>query len=105
MKALVASLLIVAATISVSLANAADSSDRPAGIEAQNWIPISDRLGFVVVDKAERFPAATGSRQLLIAPPENVSADLMPPKKGYFVVKTQNGWQRLVVSEPSELVG
>lgn len=68
---------------------------------------VSDRLGLglVVVDKAERFPSATGSRQILIAPLESVSAELMPPKKGYFAVKTQNGWQCLVVSEPSELTG
>lgn len=69
----------------------------------RDWLPISDRLGFVIVGK-KQFPSASGgSRQILLVDPEQVSADLSPPKKGYFVIKTETGWLRIVISDSSEL--
>lgn len=83
---------------------AVEDADRPAGVEPQHWLPISEGFGFVVV--AERAaPITPGSRQVLIADPERVSADLMPPKKGYFAIKTKAGWQRVVISDLSEVAG
>ena len=96
----------VFATVSATHASfAADHEDRPAGVEAQHWLPVSDRLGFVIVPEKHWPPAVGGSRELLLADPDGVSADLQPPKKGYFVIKTEAGWQRVVVAAPSELAG
>ncbi|HKU13604.1 MAG TPA: hypothetical protein VJQ52_04360 [Steroidobacteraceae bacterium] len=101
-----ASILLV--FICIALASpvtfAADDTDRPAGVDAKNWLPISDRLGFVVVPEKNWPPIVGGSRQVLLADPDRVSANLQPPKKGYFVIRTETGWQRIVVAAPSELV-
>jgi hypothetical protein len=95
-------IVVLAALFTVHAAFAADENDRPNGIEAHNWLPISDRLGFVVLAEKEGR-LIQGSRQVLIADPERVSAGLMPPKKGYFVIKTKAGWQRVVVSDLPEV--
>lgn len=104
MKAFRICAVLLAAMFTAHAAFAADVDDRPVGVEAQDWLPISERLGFVVVAEkdARTIP---GSRQVLLADPERVSADLMPPKKGYFVIKTKAGWQRVVVSDLSEVAG
>lgn len=104
MKLLRVCALLIVATYATHSAFAAEDADRPAGVDAQHWLPISDGFGFVVVaePKAHITP---GSRQVLIADPERVSADLMPPKKGYFVIKTKAGWQRVVMADLSESAG
>jgi hypothetical protein len=48
MKAIAASLLILASVLAIHFANGASSPDRPAGVDAQHWIPVSDKMGFVV---------------------------------------------------------
>jgi len=99
-------LALICATLASPVSFAADdTADRPAGVEAKNWLPISDRLGFVVVPEKDWPRIIGGSRQVLLADPDRVSANLQPPKKGYFVIKTEAGWQRVVVAEPSELAG
>jgi hypothetical protein len=103
MKALVLFMIVLSSVLPVNGASAADASDRPAGVEEHNWILISDRLGFVVV--APRDSMIIAPAAVLWAPPEAVSAEHMPPKKGYFVIRTPAGWQRVVISEPSELAG
>jgi hypothetical protein len=103
MKALASFMIVLSSVLLASATLAADESDRPAGVAAHNWILISDRLGFVVV-KPKDSPIL-GTTSVLLAPPESVSAEHMPPKKGYFVIRTPNGWQRLVISEPSERAG
>jgi hypothetical protein len=102
MKVLATSILIVSVTLATCIAAAANSSDRPSGVEERHWILISDRLGFVLTQKAAT-PSGAQSREVLIAPPDGLSAELMPPMKGYFVVKTQAGWRRIVMSEPTDL--
>jgi hypothetical protein len=103
MKALVLFMIVLSSVLPVGGALAADRSDRPAGVEEHNWILISNRLGFVVVTAKDSMIIAPAA--VLLAPPEAVSAEHMPPKKGYFVIRTSAGWQRLVISEPSELAG
>jgi len=103
MKALVRVISIVTIMLVTWVANAADSADRPAGIVARNWIAITERLGFVVVDDKKVFPPlVTGA---LLVPPDSVSAEHRPPRKGYFVVKTEAGWERLTVVAPSDSTG
>jgi hypothetical protein len=84
--------------LTVLAASAAEQQDRPVGVEEGDWVQISDRFGFVV-DEAPIVPGGiTGSRQLLIVPPDAVSSVLMPPTKGYFVLKTSMGWRRVVLA-------
>jgi len=97
-------LALGAIALTVLVASAAEQQDRPAGVEEQHWIAISDRFGFVV-QEARAEPGGNSSRQILIAPPDVVSAVLMPPTKGYFVVKTPMGWRRVVIAaDPAEWV-
>ena len=103
MKSSILFALIFAAAMIPQASLATD--DRPAGVEAKNWLPISDRLGFVVEAEKEWPRIIGGSREVLLADPDAVSAELQPPKKGYFVIKTEAGWQRVVVSAPTELAG
>ena len=99
MKTLAAFVLSLAATFATHAACAAGSADRPAGVEDRHWIPISERLGFVVL--AQKPPQVRTTAVPL--PSGIVSAVLMPPEKGYFVVKTTTGWHRLVVTDASDL--
>jgi hypothetical protein len=97
MKTVIAT-IVLTTTFWIGIASANDAKDRPSGVEGKNWISISDRFGFVIDEKGAR-PSANSSRQVLIAPPEAVSAELMPPAKGYFVVKTATGWRRVAMAE------
>jgi hypothetical protein len=90
MKAIAASLVILASILAIHFANGASSPDRPAGVDAQNWIPVSDKMGFVVTTP-RIFPVPMPDRQVLL---------LTPPAEGYFMVRTGNGWQRIIVSNP-----
>lgn len=103
MKALASFMIVLSSVLLASGALAADEADRPAGVAEHNWILISDRLGFVVV-KPKDSPIL-GTTSVRLAPPESVSAEHMPPKKDYFVIRTSTGWQRLVISDPSETRG
>jgi hypothetical protein len=102
MKTLITLVLIVAAILTTHLVTAAGPGDRPHDVEETHWIPISERFGFVVAPKTPMADARL-SRQILVAPPEVLSAEHMPPLKGYFVVKTEAGWRRLVAEAPFEL--
>jgi hypothetical protein len=109
MKSLVVVVLSLAAIFAAHSLGAADATDRPVGVEVRNWIPISERLGFVVLPPKKQFPplvtqGAQGTSSL-IPSPDTVSAELMPPEKGYFVLKTPTGWRRLVVTDASDLAG
>jgi hypothetical protein len=92
MKAIAASLLILAFVLAVHFASGASNPDRPAGVDAQNWIPVSDKMGFVVTTP-QSAPGAlmTKDRQPLL---------LTPPAEGFFMVRTGNVWQRLVIQDP-----
>ena len=101
MKTLAVLVLSLAAILAIQSVSAADNADRPAGVEERHWIPISERLGFVVL--AQKPPQVRITAVPL--PSGIVSAELMPPEKGYFVVKTSMGWRRLVVTDATDLTG
>lgn len=95
-------LFLVALLLSVS-ALAAEPVDRPIGVEPANWIPVTDKLGFVVVAAAEatsqaQLPTPMNPQVLL----NKVSPE--PPAAGYFMIKGAEGWRRLVVLGPADLV-
>jgi len=85
------------AVLSLSLLSytsvAADSPDRPAGVAAADWIPVSERLGIVLVHSQRSLPVPLPSSQPLL---------LKPPVSGYYMVRGANGWTRLVIVEPTK---
>jgi hypothetical protein len=91
MKAFLASVLLVASVIGLSSAVSADSPDRPPGVAAVDWIPISDSLGIVVLrrETVRTIPNGIGPQ---------VGKDV-PATSGYFMVKDGTGWRRLVVEQ------
>jgi hypothetical protein len=92
MKAIAAFLLVLASILAVHFANGASSPDRPAGVNAENWIPVTDKMGFVVTTPQSALGArVTTDRQPLL---------LTPPAEGYFMVHTGNVWQRLLIQDP-----
>jgi hypothetical protein len=90
MKAIAASFLILASVLTIHFALGASGRDRPAGVDAQNWIPVSDKMGFVVTTPRV-FPMPMPDRQVLF---------LTTPAEGYFMVHTGNVWQRLTIKDP-----
>jgi hypothetical protein len=66
-----------------------NAGDRPAGVDAQNWISISEEMGFVVT--SSQWLAPTPDKQALL---------LTRPAEGYFMVHTGNVWQRLTIKDP-----
>lgn len=90
---------LVASMFSVR-AFGAEPVDRPIGIEAENWIAVSDKLGFVILATTE--PAIPRiqqpSTQLLL---NKVAPEA--PAAGFFMIKGENGWRRLVVLSPADI--
>ncbi|MEO6080086.1 MAG: hypothetical protein ABIQ86_09950 [Steroidobacteraceae bacterium] len=104
---------IVVALLSLSyLSISADSPNRPEGVTEENWVPVSDRLGIVLVQGPSvvvQGPgvAVQGPDGIVIEPRSPLPASqnglpllLKPPVGGYFMVKRASGWTRLVVFEP-----
>jgi hypothetical protein len=88
-------LVIGIAMAVVSLAGAAVVSgqmapNRPPGVAANQWIAVSDRLGFVVLPPV---PMGFGSSD-----PDVLQ--VKPPVEGYFMVKNNTGWSRIAIAEP-----
>lgn len=75
MRTIAAALLILVSVLTIHFAFGASPPDRPAGVDAQNWIPVSDKMGFVVTT-----PSAPGS--LVTTDPQPLL--LMPPAEGLF---------------------
>jgi hypothetical protein len=90
MKAIAATVLIFASVLAIHFANGASSPDCPAGVDVQNWIPVSDKMGFVVTTP-HYYPGLGGGDQPLL---------LTPPTEGYFMVWTGNSWQRITIKDP-----
>jgi hypothetical protein len=91
MKAITATLLILS-VLTIHFALGASGPDRPAGVDAQHWIPVSDKMGFVVTTP-QSAPGAlvTIDRQPLL---------LTAPAEGYFMVHTGHTWQRIIIQDP-----
>lgn len=90
---------LVASTFSIC-AFGAEPLDRPIGIEAENWIPVSDKLGFVIVATTEpAVPRIQQPNTLLLL--NKVAPDA--PAAGFFMIKSENGWRRLVVLSPADI--
>ena len=90
MKTIAVALLILASVLAIHFALGASSTDRPAGVAAQDWIAVSDKLGFVVIPPDARVVVTPDKQPLLFA----------PAVTGYFMARNAHGWQRLVIVEP-----
>jgi hypothetical protein len=104
MKMLVtAGAIALVSAVAVMHAVGAEGPDRPPGLSASQWAPVSNTLGVVLVQQpqgaAEFLPAPADSHR---NPPSGVmgGAILSPPENGYFMVKRAGHWARLVVIEP-----
>ena len=90
MKAITASLVILASVLTIHFALGASPPDRSAGVDAGHWIPVSDKMGFVVTTPRV-FPLPMPDRQVLF---------LTAPAEGYFMVHTGDTWQRIIIQDP-----
>lgn len=105
----------IAATAIVSfVAISGDAPDRPAGVSAREWIPITDSFGIVLMqthtpvtgsgDELEKIEGPNGAivqpRGVSLSTPPSTMLLLRPPVGGYFMVKSAGGWTRLIVVEP-----
>ena len=86
-------LIVVAAATAIPLAFAQDETTRPPNVASEAWVPITDRLGTVLMAPAgSTGPPIISNRGALL---------LTPPAGGYFMVKDAGGeWRRLVIVEP-----
>jgi hypothetical protein len=64
--------------------------NRPQGVSEKQWVPISDRLGFVVLPSAAIAAGSADPDVLMVK----------PPVEGYFMVKDNSGWSRVAIAEP-----
>jgi hypothetical protein len=131
MKTIVGIVFGVLAVLGLSLAAGRNAPDRPPGIAADRWAPISETLGFVLVPDSElsALPplavgapgvpvrldpvapvdrmapaAAPGDRTgLYAAPSPAVQAiiDEGQPVRGYIMVKRGKVWRPLTVVPPT----
>jgi hypothetical protein len=78
----------------------AEPADRPVGVEPESWIQVTENLGFVVVSTTEpTIPRVQGPNPQLLL--NKVAPEA--PAAGYFMIKSQNGWRRLVVMTPADI--
>ena len=89
MRSLVALVLAVSAVVTVPSAVGAGAPNRPPGVSADDWAPISDSLGVALMHR---------SGGPIVAVP--IDTLLSPAAEGYFMVKRGHAWRRLVVVEP-----
>ena len=109
MKIGLGSALAVIAAAAVSLALSSHAPDRPPGVSADHWAPISAKLGVVLVPDPGLEPQppkvmAAGDRTTLIAPPTPAVQKVIEeghPVRGYIMVKQGELWRPLQVVAPT----
>jgi hypothetical protein len=90
MRVFAALIVVISATLILSRAVGAGAADRPPGVSAADWAPITDSLGIVLT------PSLKGP---FIGTPAATPQDLLVPgtDEGYLMVKRYGGWQRLIL--------
>jgi hypothetical protein len=91
--------IAILASVGVVGAIGANSPNRPPGVSADEWAPINETVGVVLVQGM----IPTGAQRS--EPPRagilpNTGAALVSPVSGYLMVKRGNTWLRLVVIDP-----
>jgi hypothetical protein len=91
MRALMVGAAVVAMSLTLMpLVRGQGVPDRPPGVDAGAWISLNARLGFVVAPHAANQPPGAGGNALLLA----------PPVAGYFMIRSETGWARVVIADP-----
>ncbi|HTV78900.1 MAG TPA: hypothetical protein VMF03_11620 [Steroidobacteraceae bacterium] len=72
---------------------------RPPGVSADEWAPISDTLGVVLVQGMIPTGAQRAQPQVPVTLP-NTGAMLVSPVSGYLMVRRGRTWQRLIMIDP-----
>lgn len=90
MRALVASILLGIVSVGLSAAGSTGAApDRPAGIGASDWVPLSNSLGLVVLHPRERT--------VTMPVPDPTALLIRQPLQGYLMIRRGRSWQRLVI--------
>jgi hypothetical protein len=90
-RALITAAAVVAISlVAMPLVRSQGVPDRPEGVTAGAWIPLNPRLGFVVAPAGVGQIPNAGGNALVLA----------PPVAGYFMIKGETGWSRVVIAEP-----
>lgn len=98
MKTLIGAATVAAiATFASMRAVGADAPNRPPGVSADEWAPINDSVGVVLVQGM--IPVGVQPAVRAGNLPLNGAA-LISPVSGYLMVKRGRVWQRLVVIDP-----
>jgi hypothetical protein len=98
MKALIATAVVAAvATFALMQAVGANAPDRPPGVSADEWAPINESVGVVLVQGM--IPVGVQPAVRAGNLPLNGAA-LISPVSGYLMVKRGHTWQRLIVIDP-----
>jgi hypothetical protein len=83
-----------------SLCAVSAEPNRPIGVDPEQWIQIADNLGFVVIATTEpAVPRPIGPNPQLLL--NKVAPEA--PAAGYFMIKSENGWRRLIVMTPADI--
>lgn len=113
MRVLVASILLVAASVALTgVVGAAAPQDRPPGVAAVDWVPVSSSAGLVLAHPRPAPPkhdcpcyknGLCGSCNPPMPVPDRTallmgSADRV---EGYFMLKRGGVWHRLVIVDPA----
>jgi hypothetical protein len=96
-KALIGTAIAVVTTIALMQAFGANAPDRPPGVNADEWAPINDSVGVVLVEGM--IPVGVQPAVRAGNLPLNGAA-LISPVAGYLMVKRGHTWQRLIVIDP-----
>jgi hypothetical protein len=119
MKSVIRIAIALVAIAGLSLAFSDNAPDRPPGVTADHWAPISATLGVVLVPDSGLSPESPppagadtgppkvvnpGDRTVLIAPPTPAVKAIIEegqPVRGYIMVKRGKLWRPLLVVAPT----
>ena len=104
---------ILLTAVTLGFASAQKAVDRPPGIAADQWFPISNLLGLVISDYQPGLDLLIDSGPITPRPPPTDSipsrssaprteppAPLVPALSGYLMIKQKGHWTRLSVVSP-----
>jgi len=91
-------LLVAAVILAIPFAAGGSQNSRPPGVLANDWVPISENLGIVLLHPQQKdgtiLPPLPPLQQPLLAQAS------LPPEAGYFVVRKEGIWVNLAIDGP-----
>jgi hypothetical protein len=83
-------ILLATACLIVASSRGQAPADRPDGVDADRWVPISDSAGIVLTETM--FVPGTDRRELIPVP---------RPRTGVLMLKAQGRWMRVDLEPPA----